>query len=157
MLLTFIWVGKTRNSHWAALEGEYMERIQHFARTRVRTVREMSGEWGSRMVQKALEQEGESILKAVSPEAYVILMDERGTPLDSRGLAQSLARRQDGGTRETVLIVGGASGVAPKIRQRADFTLSISRMTFPHEMVRTILLEQVYRAFAIIHNLPYPK
>jgi 23S rRNA (pseudouridine1915-N3)-methyltransferase len=157
MRLTFIWVGKTRNQHWAALEQEYLERIQHFAPSQVRVVRESKGAPVSGSMERAREQEGEAILKAVGPPVYMVLLDEQGTQLGSRELATFVAQRQRDGVKETAFVVGGATGVAGAVRRRADFQLSLSRMTFPHEMTRTIVLEQIYRAFAIIHNFPYPK
>lgn len=157
MRMTFVWVGKTKNRHWAALEQDYLARIEHFVHSQIQIVREAKEVARPGMEHRALELEAEGILKTVSPEAYMILLDERGSLLSSRDLAARISRRQQEGTKELTFVVGGASGVAPEIRPRADFTLSLSKMTFPHEMTRTILLEQIYRAFAIIHNLPYPR
>lgn len=157
MRLTFIWVGKTRNKYWAALEQAYLERIRHFAPSQVRIVREWKGAPVSGSMERAREQEGEAILRAVRPPAYMVLLDEQGTQLGSRDLATFMAQRQRDGVKEVTFVVGGATGVAGAVRHRADFQLSLSRMTFPHEMTRTILLEQIYRAFAMIHNFPYPK
>lgn len=157
MRFTFVWVGKTRNKHWAALEQDYLARIEHFARSQIHLVREAKGAERPEMLPRALEQEGEAILNAVRPEAYAVLLDERGTPLASQDLAALIAQRQNEGIKEMAFIVGGASGVTTAVGQRADFKLSLSKMTFPHEMTRVILLEQIYRAFAIIHRLPYPK
>jgi len=157
MWITFIWVGKTKNKHWAALEQNYLDRIEHFVPSQIHIVRESKGALHPAMVDKALERIGEAILKAVRPQAFVVLLDERGAQLASRDLASLIAQKQNEGSPGITFIVGGATGVAPTVGKRADFKLSLSSMTFPHEMARTVLLEQVYRAFAIIHNLPYPK
>ncbi len=152
MLLNFIWIGKTRNPHWLALEQDYLSRLEHFVSVRTHVVREAKSK-----PLEAHRQEAQGIQKQIRSGAYTILMDERGTMLTSKDLAALITRHQHEGRKELAFIVGGASGVAPQVGERADFTLSLSRMTLPHEMARTILLEQVYRAFAIIHNLPYPK
>ncbi|MBI3952036.1 MAG: 23S rRNA (pseudouridine(1915)-N(3))-methyltransferase RlmH [Acidobacteria bacterium] len=157
MRLTFVWIGKTKNKHWAALEQDYLARIEHFAPCQIQIVREAKGVAEPAMRGRALEQEATAILKAIRPDAYAVLLDERSTIQSSQDLVTLISQRQQHGVKEMAFIVGGASGVAPSVRQRADSTLSLSKMTFPHEMARTVLLEQVYRAFAIIHNLPYPR
>jgi 23S rRNA (pseudouridine1915-N3)-methyltransferase len=157
MELTFVWVGKTKNKHWAALEQDYLARIAHFARSQIEVVREMKGTELSGMRVKAQDQAAEAVLKRIRPDAYVAVLDERGAVLSSREFATLIAQRHNEGIKEMAFIIGGASGVPAAVRQRADFTLSLSPMTFPHEMARVVLLEQVYRAFAILHNLPYPR
>jgi 23S rRNA (pseudouridine1915-N3)-methyltransferase len=157
MILRFIWVGKTRNKHLAALEREYLARIEHFGRCQVQEVRAAKGGQGSDMEQKHLESEGEAILKALRPGTYTVLLDVQGQKLTSEELAQVIAGRQNEGTKEMAFIVGGHLGIAAVVRQHADFKLSLGQMTFSHELTRVILLEQIYRAFAMIHRLPYPK
>ncbi len=156
MQLIFVWVGKTKNRHWAALEQDYLERIHHFAPSRLAVIRETKGAPRTHLSQ-ALKREGEKILAALGSDVYAILLDERGELLTSAEFAQLIARQQTAGAKRIAFIVGGPQGVDSVVRQRAHFLLSLSRMTFPHEMVRVILLEQVYRAFAIIHKLPYPR
>jgi 23S rRNA (pseudouridine1915-N3)-methyltransferase len=157
MILRFLWVGKTKNKHLAALEQEYLARIEHFGRSHVQVVRETKGVQGLDMERRIVASEGETILKALRPEAYVVLLDAQGHSLTSEGLARLIAERQNEGTKEMAFVVGGHWGTAKAVGQRADFKLSLSRMTFSHELTRVVLLEQVYRAFAIIHGLPYPK
>lgn len=157
MRLTFLWIGKTKNRHWVALEQDYLERIRHFALSQIQIVREAKSASGTDGLKRARQQEAEAIVKAIRPQVYMVLLDEEGTRLTSRDLAAFLEQRQREGVKELMFVVGGATGVAETVRRRANFTLSLSPMTFPHEMARTILLEQIYRAFTMIHHFPYPK
>jgi 23S rRNA (pseudouridine1915-N3)-methyltransferase len=157
MILRFVWVGKTKNQHLAALEQEYVTRISHFNRTETRIVRPGSRAQGADMGRKIMESEGEAILKALRPDAYAVLLDARGKSMTSEGLAQMIAERQTTGTKELAFVVGGHFGASEAVGRRADVKLSLGPMTFSHELTRVVLLEQVYRAFAMIHGLPYPK
>lgn len=156
MQLLFVWVGKTKNKHWAALEEDYLGRINHFVPGRIAIIRETKS--GPRThLSRGLKREGEKILSSLGSNTYAILLDERGEMLSSAEFAQLIARRHMAGVKQMAFIVGGPEGVDSAVRQRVQFLLSLSRMTFPHEMARVILLEQVYRAFAIIHKFPYPR
>ncbi|HRH55775.1 MAG TPA: 23S rRNA (pseudouridine(1915)-N(3))-methyltransferase RlmH [Candidatus Paceibacterota bacterium] len=95
------------------------------------------------------ESEGESILKLIKPEDYVILLDERGKDCDSPGLAALLDEQLSGGTKRLVFVIGGAFGVSEGVLARANKTLRLSAMVFPHMIVRLILIEQLYRAWSI--------
>jgi len=156
MAVEFIWIGKTKNAPLAALEEEYLGRIRRFVRCHVRLLRDVKGR-GGHDESKILEGEGKAILRSLRPGSYVVLLDERGTMMTSLELAELISRRQTDGARTLSFIVGSHLGVSEAVRRRADHSLSLSKMTLPHELVRVILLEQVYRAFAIIHRLPYPK
>jgi 23S rRNA (pseudouridine1915-N3)-methyltransferase len=152
MHLAFIWAGKTKNEHWAALEEEYLERLRRFARCQVRVLRGVKDN-----EPRSVEREGEAILQSLKSDAYVVLLDEKGAMVSSKELAEMINKRQMSGTSEMSFIIGSHHGVSDAVRRRANRMLSLSRMTLPHEMARVVVLEQVYRAFAIIHRLPYPK
>jgi 23S rRNA (pseudouridine1915-N3)-methyltransferase len=100
-------------------------------------------------------REAEAILKAVPDGAYVFLLDERGTALTTPQLAERLDRLAVDSVKSAVFIIGGAHGVDQAIRERADFVWSLSPLTFPHQLVRLLLAEQLYRAHTILRNLPY--
>ena len=103
---------------------------------------------------KAVAAEGTRLLAAVTAQDYVVALDERGRELTTRELAGFLeARMRDG--RDLALLIGGADGLAPAVRARADFTWSLSRLTLPHALVRVVLAEQLYRAHTILGNHPY--
>ncbi|MEJ2202200.1 MAG: 23S rRNA (pseudouridine(1915)-N(3))-methyltransferase RlmH, partial [Desulfuromonadaceae bacterium] len=91
----------------------------------------------------------------IPTEAFVIVLDERGTSLSSEGLAELIDRQMLHGISELTLVIGGAYGLSDKVRQRGNFVLSLSAMTFTHQMARLFLLEQLYRGFTILRNEPY--
>lgn len=103
------------------------------------------------------EREGERILKKVSPGSVLVALDERGKGLSSEGLADFIKKAMDAGKKEISFSVGGSLGLGEKVKEEADLILSLSPMTFTHQMVRLILLEQIYRAFTIIKGEPYHK
>jgi 23S rRNA (pseudouridine1915-N3)-methyltransferase len=104
--------------------------------------------------QKAMEAESQKLLAAVRKDDYVVALDERGTEMTTRELAAWLkSRMQDG--RDLAFLVGGPDGFAPEVLTRSDFKWSLSRLTFPHALVRVVLAEQLYRAHGVLANHPY--
>lgn len=99
--------------------------------------------------------EEELILKKLTTQHYLILLDEKGKKLDSPGWAQGLQHCMNAGTKTLVLLIGGAFGVSDSVRKEAREIWSFSDLVFPHQLVRLMTAEQVYRALAIIHHLPY--
>jgi len=103
---------------------------------------------------KAMDAEGQQILARLDKKEMAILLDERGRELDSRGLAEMLSQWQGDG-RDLCFIIGGPDGVSDDCRERADFTLSLSRLTLPHGLARVLLAEQLYRAHSLQTGHPY--
>lgn len=108
-------------------------------------------------VEGALEEEGEAILAKLPSSGYVFALCIEGKLLSSEELAQSIAQTASSGSSNITLIIGGSYGLSPGVKQAADCQLSLSRMTFPHQLTRVLLLEQLYRAFSINHNGKYHK
>jgi 23S rRNA (pseudouridine1915-N3)-methyltransferase len=103
---------------------------------------------------RAVATEGERLVAALEPAEYVIVLDERGRGMTTRELASWLeGRRSDG--RNLAFIIGGADGVAPNVRARADLVLALSQLTLPHALARVVLLEQLYRAHTVLAHHPY--
>lgn len=150
MKFRFIWVGKTRDKTWLALQNDYLKRLSHFAKCEICEIRDASGAM-------ARETEGKRILEKVNQNAFVCLLDVAGKPLSSNDLAFQVAQWQDGGLKQVTYILGGATGVSAEVAARADFRVSLSFLTFTHEMARVVLIEQLYRAFTIIKGFPYQK
>lgn len=100
-------------------------------------------------------QESERILAALKPGERVVVLDERGTVLTSPRFAAQLGQWRDQGVRQTAFVIGGAYGMTDAVRSRADLVLALSAMTFPHQLVRVLFAEQLYRAFAILQGSPY--
>lgn len=109
---------------------------------------------GGQSPRKAIEAEGRKILSLLRDGEFVVALDERGTEVATQTLAQWLADRMQSG-RDLAFLIGGPDGFAPEVRERADFTLSLSRLTLPHALVRVLLAEQIYRALSILGHHPY--
>ncbi|MBL7720093.1 MAG: 23S rRNA (pseudouridine(1915)-N(3))-methyltransferase RlmH [Flavipsychrobacter sp.] len=105
--------------------------------------------------ERTKKQEEELVLKRLQPHHYLVLMDERGKQLTSPQWASQFQQLMNQGTKTLVLLIGGAFGVTDEVRQQARQVWSLSPLVFPHQLVRLILAEQVYRAFSILNNSPY--
>jgi len=106
-------------------------------------------------VERTKLQEEELILKKLQPQHYLILLDERGKMLSSIQWSQQFQQCMNHGAKTMVILIGGAFGVTENVKKRANQTWSLSHLVFPHQMVRLIAAEQVYRAFSILNNSPY--
>ena len=100
-------------------------------------------------------REGDLIMSWLQPADYLVVLDERGKQLRSEGLASFIAQRSNESVKNLIFLIGGAYGTAPNVLQRANYTWSLSQLVFPHQLVRLILAEQVYRACTILRNEPY--
>ncbi|MBD1401175.1 23S rRNA (pseudouridine(1915)-N(3))-methyltransferase RlmH [Pelovirga terrestris] len=153
MKLRLICVGKL-NAWQRAAAADYSERLQHYLGFELVELKE---EKGGRKDSPAvlLKREGERILARVGSTEQVVVLDEGGRQFDSEGLAALLEAAMLHAGRDWCLIIGGACGIDPEVRKRADLCLSLSKMTFTHQMARIFLLEQLYRSVTIIRHEPY--
>ena len=148
-----ILVGKTVNKHFVAGINDYVERIGHYMPFELVTIPELKNTKAlTEELQK--EREGELILKLLQPADTVVLLDEHGMEMRSMEFATWLQKKQLS-ARRLVFIIGGPYGFSPALYQRANEKVSLSRMTFSHQMVRLIFTEQIYRACTIIQGEPY--
>lgn len=150
MKFHFIWVGKTKNKNWLALQEDYLKRLGYFVKFSITEIKDKSKN-------ETVEIESNRILEKVNQSSFVCLLDVMGRAEDSHKLAETIENWQIRGIKEITFIIGGAEGVASEVVERANFTLSLSILTFTHEMARVILLEQLYRAHTIIKGFPYQK
>ena len=154
MKIILMAIGKTRSRLLADGVEEYSGRINRylpfetFFLPDVRTTRTMT-----EPMQKELE--GQMMLERLQPSDYVMLLDERGVEMTSREFAGFVDKRMSSGLKRLVFVIGGPYGFPPAMYERADAKLSLSRMTFSHEMVRLFFTEQVYRAMTILRGEPY--
>lgn len=131
-----------------------LEYQQRMPKTLAVSVREIPPVTTASSIDEQREREGAALLRAMSPDAALIALDERGTAHTTRALAARLDRwRQD--HQKLVLVVGGAEGLAPGVLQRAAERWSLSPLTLPHQLVRVIVVEQLYRAWTVLNNHPY--
>ncbi|MFU8803178.1 MAG: 23S rRNA (pseudouridine(1915)-N(3))-methyltransferase RlmH [Bradymonadaceae bacterium] len=153
MKLEIIAVGKMRDPHVRALCDEYKGRIGHYLPVDELEVRE--GKSGD--LERALSEEGEAMEKASSQGAVTVVMSEDGKALDSAGLASWVEDWMVSGTRHVSFFIGSAHGLDTEFKGRCQRRLSLSKMTFPHDVARMLLFEQLYRAMTIIRGEPYHK
>ena len=153
MKTELIVVGKTTNKHFIAAINDYLERIGHYMPFSVTVIPELRNA-KSLSQQQQKDKEGEAILRLLQPSDTVVLLDERGKEPRSIERADWLQRQQQT-ARRLVFIIGGPYGFSQQVYSRADSMLSLSRMTFSHQMVRLIFVEQLYRACTIIKGEPY--
>jgi 23S rRNA (pseudouridine1915-N3)-methyltransferase len=147
-------MGKTRFPFIKEGMMEYMERLKRYTRFRLHELPELKNT-GSLTQARVMQEEGRIILKALSERDFVVLLDERGKQMDSIGFAEWLETMHQGTRKSIVFVVGGPYGFGKEVYQRGNLQLSLSRMTFSHQVVPLFFIEQLYRAFTIIRGAPY--
>ncbi len=133
-----------------------MGRLKHYCKIELQSVREekiRSNDSPARI----LRLEGERLLSKIDRDTFLVVLDKAGKSLDSVEFSHQIEQWQNRGTRKVIFMIGGPLGIDETVKQRANLILSISRFTFTHEMVRLILLEQIYRAFTILRGEKYHK
>ncbi|MBR2429668.1 MAG: 23S rRNA (pseudouridine(1915)-N(3))-methyltransferase RlmH [Alistipes sp.] len=154
MNIELIVVGKTDMKEVEALVTMYTKRLNHYVKFAITTIADVRNTKKlSEAEQKRLE--GEQILRLVAESDSVVLLDEHGAELRSIEFAELLQRRMSAGTKRLIFVIGGPYGFSEAVYQRANSKLSLSKMTFSHQIVRAIFTEQLYRAFTILRNEPY--
>ena len=159
MKITCVVVGKIKEKYFTDAIKEYSKRLSRYCKLEiVELADEKTPDGASEAEEVAIrEKEGERILKALKDDAYVIALAIEGKMLDSVELSQKIDRLGVSGTSHIAFVIGGSLGLAPAVVKRADYALSFSRMTFPHQLMRVVLLEQLYRSYRILKNEPYHK
>lgn len=158
MLFKIVAVGRLRERYWQEGSAEYLRRLSTYTRIEVVEVPESRSEClGPADEARSMDQEGARILAKIRPrdDAIIVALDGEGISMDSLGLAGWIESRILEGKKEITWIIGGPLGLAPAVLEMADLRLSFSKLTFPHQMMRLILLEQIYRSFRIIKGEPY--
>lgn len=151
MNIKIVAIGKTSTPYIKEGLEVYFKRLKHYVKTDLVEIPDVH--YKERDRQK--EKEGEAILKNIKQDDLVILLDEKGDNPSSRELANFFQKKMNAGTRQMVLVIGGAFGFSPELYDRANGLLSFSKMTFSHEMIRLFLLEQIYRSYTILKGESY--
>lgn len=159
MKITVLTVGKIKEKFYTDAINEYSKRLSRYCKLEIIQVAdEKTAENCTENEMDIVKQkEGERLLKHIPEDAYVITLEINGKNLDSVELADKINKLGIGGTSHIVFVIGGSLGLHQTVSNRADFKLSFSRMTFPHQLMRVIMLEQIYRSYRIINNQPYHK
>lgn len=159
MNIRILCIGKLKEKYWTEAIREYAKRIGGFARLDIVELKEAKLPKNASPADEAIvmRKEGESILAQIKESDYVIALEVEGEMFDSVALSKRMEKVFAGGRSTIDFIIGGSLGLAPEVKKRADLGLSFSRMTFPHQLARVMLLEQVYRAFKIQAGETYHK
>lgn len=153
MKITLLVVGKTTDSHIEALIQEYQKRLTHYLPFALQVIPELKNTKALTSEQQK-QAEGELILRTITSATDLILLDEHGKEYRSIEFADYIQKRMSSG-RDVVFVVGGPYGFSEAVYQRANGKISLSKMTFSHQMVRLFFVEQIYRAMTILRGEPY--
>jgi 23S rRNA (pseudouridine1915-N3)-methyltransferase len=154
MNIELIVVGKTDSREVETLVEMYTKRVNHYCKFSITTIADVRNT-RNMAASRQKQLEGEAIMKLISEGDYVVLMDERGQQYTSMEYAQWLQKRMLSGVKRLALVIGGPYGFSEEVYARANQKISLSKMTFSHQIVRAIFAEQLYRAFTILNNEPY--
>ncbi|MDR0925017.1 MAG: 23S rRNA (pseudouridine(1915)-N(3))-methyltransferase RlmH [Hungatella sp.] len=159
MKITLVTVGKIKEKFYTDAIGEYSKRLSRYCKLDiVQVADEKTPDSASEAVTRQIkDREGERILSSIKDGAYVIALAIDGEMLDSVQLSEKINGLGIGGVSQIVFVIGGSLGLSDAVLKRADYRLSFSRMTFPHQLMRVVLLEQIYRSYRIISGEPYHK
>lgn len=159
MKITVLTVGKIKEKFYTAAIDEYSKRLSRYCKLNIIQVADEKTIENS--TEKEMDiikaKEGERILKNIPDDAFVITLEINGKMLDSEELADKINKLGIMGESHIVFVIGGSLGLHKDVSKRANFKLNFSKMTFPHQLMRVILLEQIYRSYRIINNEPYHK
>ena len=159
MKITIISVGKIKEKFFCDAIKEYSKRLSKYCKLNIVEVKDEKTKENASQTEEDIvkETEGKRILDKISDSSKVIALAIEGKELDSVELAKQIEEFRISGTSDITFVIGGSLGLHKTVLDRADMKLSFSKMTFPHQLMRVILLEQIYRSFRIINNEPYHK
>ena len=159
MKITIITVGKIKEKYLKDAIAEYSKRLSKYCKLEIVEVAdEKTPDNASETMEDAIRsKEAERILRYVKEDAYIITLEIQGKQLTSEEMAEKIERLGVMGASHIIFIVGGSIGLGKEVLEQSDYALSFSKMTFPHQLMRVILLEQIYRSYRIINREPYHK
>ena len=159
MNIKVICIGKLKEKYWVDAVSEYSKRLTPYCSLEIAELKEsrLKQNAGPAEEEEVKVNEGREILQKISQSDYVISLEIKGKRLTSEQLADKMSELALGGRTDIDFVIGGSLGLSAEVSRRADYKLSFSDMTFPHQMMRVILLEQIYRSFKIRRGEPYHK
>jgi len=152
MKIVVLVIGKTNEKYLEDGILIFLKRLKHYVSFDIQEIADVKGIHDSRIL---LEKEADQFLKYIKDEDFLVLCDEKGKLLTSVEMSELISKKMTESTKKMIFLIGGAFGVSDAIRKRSNFILSLSKMTFSHQMIRLFLTEQVYRAYTIIKNEKY--
>lgn len=153
MKVKLVWIGRSKDRSFADLVDQYRKRLGHYCSLEIAELKELKA--GRLSPGELMKKEAELLLGQVADQDLMVLLDERGRQVTSVELSQWLQAKMNIATPRVTLLIGGAWGVAPNVRQRADWVWSLSKLTLTHDMARVFLIEQIYRGFTILRGEKY--
>ena len=159
MKITVITVGKLKEKFYRDAAAEYEKRLSRYCKLEIIQVEDEKtpDKTGTSLDEAVKKKEANRILKYIREDAYVVVLEIQGNMYDSEGFAEQLKKLATQGISHIQFVIGGSLGLHEEVCKKADLAVSFSKMTFPHQLMRVILLEQVYRAYRIINGEPYHK
>lgn len=154
MKIKLLVIGKTDNKNLLQLINEYQNRLQHYIKFDLEVIPDLKNA-KNLSEQQQKEKEGALILSKLNSSDFLILLDEKGKEFRSLNFADFLQKKMNSGIKQLVLVVGGPYGFSDKVYEKSQSKISLSKMTFSHQMIRLFVVEQLYRAFTILRNEPY--
>lgn len=154
MKIKLLAIGKTDNRNLHSLIQTYEKRLMHYINFELEIIPDLKNAKNLSEIQQK-EKEGLAILKRIQVSDQVILLDDKGKDFTSVGFSSYLQKKMNSGTKQLVFVIGGPYGFSEEIYKKAQGKVSLSKMTFSHQMVRLFIVEQIYRAFTILKNEPY--
>ena len=159
MKISIVCVGRLKEKYWTAAVDEYSKRLGKYIKLDITELPDEKAPESMSVAQErqVKEKEGERILKAIKDDAFVVTLEIEGKQLTSVELAGFISEKMTRGVSHIAFVIGGSLGLSDEVIKKSDYHLSFSKMTFPHQLMRVILLEQIYRSYRIISGEPYHK
>jgi len=154
MTITLLAIGKTDNTELNSLINDYTKRLGHYIKFKLEIIPDLKKIKNLSVAQQK-EKEGNLILKQISKSDILVLLDENGKQFTSVDFSKYLQKHMNSGIKNLILVIGGPYGFSEAIYKRAQGKISLSKMTFSHQMIRLFIIEQLYRGFTILRNEPY--
>jgi 23S rRNA (pseudouridine1915-N3)-methyltransferase len=154
MNIKILMIGKTDNPVMKTIVDDYSKRLSMYVNFSFETINDIKNAKNLSEIQQK-EKEGELILAKIKPGEHLILLDENGESFSSVGFSDFLQKKMNSGFKTLVLVIGGPYGFSEAVYKKANGKIALSKMTFSHQMIRMIIIEQLYRAFTILKNEPY--
>lgn len=154
MNIKLLAIGKTDNKELQTLMNDYMKRLSFYVKFDMEIIADIKNAKNLSEAQQK-QKEGELILSKINSTDFLILLDEKGKEFTSVGFADELQKRMNAGIKTLVFVIGGPYGFSEEVYQNAKGKISLSKMTFSHQMIRLFIIEQLYRGFTILRNEPY--
>lgn len=154
MKIKLLAIGKTDHKHLIQLIEEYQNRLKHYIKFEMETIPDIKNVKNLSEIQQK-EKEGELILSKLQNTDQLVLLDDKGTHYTSVQFSEYLQKKMNAGIKQLVLVIGGPYGFSEAVYQKSSGKISLSKMTFSHQMIRLFIVEQLYRGFTILKNEPY--